>query len=103
RFRLVLRELEKVEGAFDVYAVRGHGRELGARRQQRREVNHQFYLIFRQHSFEQTQIQNRSGDLAIDEADDRLVEPGEIQGHDAAARLLRQPLDQSTADFSTGA
>ena len=41
RFALLLRELEQVERPVDVDLVRGQRRELGARREQRRQVNTQ--------------------------------------------------------------
>ena len=39
RFTLVLRELEKIERPVDVDVMGGDRRELGARRQQRRQVD----------------------------------------------------------------
>ena len=52
RFGFVLRELEQVQRAFDVDLVRRDRRELGARREQRREMEDQIDLELRHQAFE---------------------------------------------------
>ena len=53
RFALLLRELEQVERALDVDVMRGDRRELGARREQRGEMEHAVHLELREHAIEQ--------------------------------------------------
>ena len=64
RFALLLRELEQVERAFDVDVVRRDRRELGARREQRREVKHAVDLELGQDAVEQAGVGDRAGELA---------------------------------------
>ena len=71
RFALPLRELQEVERAFDVDVMRGDRRELGARREQRREVKHPVDLELGQHAVEQARVGDRSGELAGDERRER--------------------------------
>ena len=63
RFALLLRELEQIERAFDVHVMCGHRRELGARREQRRQVKDAVHLEFGQDPFEEAGIADRSGEL----------------------------------------
>ena len=58
--------------------MRGHRRELCAGRQQRRQVNHQFHLIFGEHSLEQSLVEDRASDLTIDERRNGRIEAREI-------------------------
>ena len=56
RLALLLRELEQVERALDVHVVRRDRRELGARRQQRRQVEDAIDLELRQDAIEQAGV-----------------------------------------------
>ena len=53
RLGFVLRELEQVQRALDVDLVRRDRRELGARREQRREMEDQIDLELGHHALEQ--------------------------------------------------
>ena len=64
RLALPLRELEQVERALDVDVMRGHRRELGPRRQQRREMEHAIDLELGEHAIEQVGVGDRAGELA---------------------------------------
>src|SRR6185295_18331522 len=102
RFRLVLRELEQVERSLDVDFVRRHRRELGAGREQRREVKDPVDLEFRHHALEQRLVDDRAGDLAIDLPGDRVLEPRDVDRDDATVPLLGEAIDEAVADLSTG-
>ena len=65
RFGLALRELEQVERAFDVDLMRRHRRELGARRQQRRQVIDRVDFELRQDAIEKPRVGDRAGELAL--------------------------------------
>ena len=56
--------------------------------------------ILRQDPFEQRPIEDRPGDLAVDQRGNRWVEPGEIERDDRAAGLGREALDQAVADLA---
>ena len=88
---------------FDVDLVRGHRRELGARRQQRREMEDQIDLELRHQALEQRLVDDRAGDLAIHLLRDRRVEPRDVEGDDAAIAALGEAIDQAVADFAAGA
>ena len=78
RLAFALRELEQRQRALDVDLVRGDRRELGARRQQRREVEDQIDLELGEHALEQGAVGDRAGELALDQAVQRRVERREI-------------------------
>ena len=65
RLALLLRELEQRQRALDVHLVRGDRRELGPRREQRREVEDQIDLELGQHALEQVGVGDRTGELAM--------------------------------------
>ena len=64
RLAFVLRELEQLQRAFDVDVMRGDRRELGARRQQRGEVEDEIDFELRQDALEQVGVGDRAGELA---------------------------------------
>jgi hypothetical protein len=102
RFRLVLREFEQVKRPLDVDLVRRHGRELGARGEQRRQVEDQVHLELRHQTLEQRQVRDRPGDLAIDLPRDRVVEPRDVDGDNPPIAAFREPIDEAMADFAAG-
>ncbi len=103
RLGLALRELEQVQRALDVDLVRRDRRELGARREERREVKHELDLELREDSLEDAAIENRSGDLAIDLWRDRWIETRDVERDDGAIGLARQAIDQAMTDLAAGA
>ena len=103
RLGLALRELEQVQRALDVDLVRRHRRELGARREERRQVKHELDLKLGQYSFEDAAIEDRSGDLAIDLWRDGWIETRDVERDDGAIGLTRQAIDQAMTDLAAGA
>jgi hypothetical protein len=103
RFRFALRELEQVERALDVDRVRRDGRELGARGQDRGEVEDQLDLELREHALERAAIEDRAGDLAVHLRRNRRIQAGDIERHDRAMRLAGEPVDETVADLASGA
>ena len=103
RLGLVLRKLEQIERPFDVDLVRGDGRELRARRQERCEVKHQLHLELGEDALEHAPVENRSGDLAIDFRGDRRIEPGDVERDDGPGRLSGEPFDETVADLAASA
>ena len=93
RFGFVLRELEQVERALDVDLVRRQRGELRAGGEQRREVEHQLDLILGEHPLEQRPIEDRAGDLAIDQRGDR----SDRAWRDRASRSPRSGLRRTAA------
>ena len=102
RFRFMLRELQQVQRAFDVDLVRRNRRELRPRREQRRQVEDQVDLELRHEPLEQRLVGDRPGDLAIDLARDRLVQPRHIERDDAAVAAFCKLADEAMADFAAG-
>ena len=70
----MLRELEQRQRAFDVHLVGSDGRELGARREQRRQVEDQVHLELGEHPLEQAAIGDGAGEFAPDETRKRGIE-----------------------------
>ncbi len=103
RFRFALRELEQVQRALDVDLVRRHRRELGAGREQRREMEDELDLELREDALEHAAVENRPGDLAIDLQRDGRIEPGDVERDDSALGLSGQPIDETVADLAAGA
>jgi len=103
RFGFALRELEQIERAFDVDLVRRDGRELRARREERREVKHQLHLELSEDSLEDALVENRPGDLAIDLRRDGRLEPGDVERDDGPRGLTGQPFDETVPDLAAGA
>ena len=99
RLGLVLGELEQAQGPLDVHLVRGDRRELRARREQRGEMEDEIDFEFRHHPLEQRAIRDRAGDLAIDLAGDRVVEPRDVDRDDAAIAALGEAIDEAVVRF----
>ena len=78
RLAFVLRELEQLQRALDVDLVRGDRRELGARREQRREVKDEIDLELGQHALEQVAVGDRAGELALHQPGQRGLERGDV-------------------------
>lgn len=55
-----------------------------------------------QHSLEQSAIEDRSGDLAVDSAANRRIQPVEIQRDDAAIAAFRKPVNEPVANLAAG-
>ena len=94
RLGLALRELEQVERALDVDLVRGHRRELGARREQRREMKDQFDLELGEDALEELlsridPVISRSTCGAIDGSSRRDVERDDGARRLTASRSIR--------------
>ena len=64
RLAFALRELQQVQRALNVHFVRGKRREFRARRQQRREVDHEIDLELGKDAIEQRGFEDRSRELA---------------------------------------
>ncbi len=100
RFGFVLRELEQVERALDVDLVRGHRRELGSCREQRREMEDELDLELRQDALEHGAVEDRAGDLALHLRRERGIERADVERDDGAIRLRGEPVDQAVADLA---
>jgi hypothetical protein len=103
RLRFVLGELEQIQRAFDVDGVRGHRCELSTRGQERGKMKHQFDTELCEHSLEQSAIEDRPGNLAIDLVTNRRVQAVQIERDDGAIAALGEPRDEPVADLATGA
>jgi hypothetical protein len=86
----------------DVDLVRARGRELRARGQQRGQVKHQVHFELGQDALEQTGIEDRPQELALDEARQRGVERREIDRDDRPAGA-REARDQAVANLTASA
>src|SRR5688572_10968831 len=64
-------------------------------------MKHQLHLIFGEHPFEERPVEDRAGDLTIDEGCDGVVESRKIQRDNRPMRLFRQALDEPVPDLST--
>ncbi len=64
---LGLGEIEQLEGALDVDLVAGHRGELGAGREQRREVVDRLDLVLGEDPFEQVGLEDRAQILVLDQ------------------------------------
>ena len=78
RLALLLRELEQVQRALDVHVMRGHRRELGPRREQRREMKDAVDLELGEHPIEERAVSDRSDELAADQRRELGVERIEV-------------------------
>ena len=103
RLRLVLRELEQPERALDVDLMRGDRRELGARREQRGQVEDQIHLEFGHQTFQDGVVEDRPDHFAVDLAGDGVVEPRHVDRHDGAVAGLGEAIDQAVANLAAGA
>ena len=92
RLSFVLGELEQAQRAVDVHLVRGHRRELGARREQRSQMQDQVDLELREHPLEEGRIGDRTGEFAGDELAERRIERRDVDGDDRSAGSS-QPAD----------
>ena len=89
RLGFLLRELEERQRALDVDLVRARGRELRARGQQRSQVEDQVHLELGQDALEQTGIEDRPEELALDEGRQRRVERRQVERDDWPAGARR--------------
>jgi hypothetical protein len=103
RLALFLRELEHADHAFDVHQVRGGGRELAARREQRGQVENEVHLELGQDALEQVVVEDRARVLLLDQGRLRRIERLQVEGDDRAAAVPGEPLDQAVADLAAGA
>jgi hypothetical protein len=103
RLSLALRELQQVQRALDVDLVRGHRRELGPGREQRREMKDELDLELGEDALEHAAIENRAGDLAVDLRRDRGLEGGDVERDDGPRGLPGEAFDETVSDLAAGA
>ncbi len=99
RLALLLRELEQVERAFDVDVMRRNRRELGARGEERGEVEHAVDLELGEDPLEQAGVGDRAGELAPGQRGEAPLERVHVQRDDG--RFGRgQPRHERVPDFT---
>ena len=87
---------------FDVDVVRGDRRELGAGRQQRREMKDEADLEFREQAIEQVGVGDRPGEDPRHERHERGVERVDVERDDGGTGG-GQPRDQTVPDLAARA
>jgi len=100
--RLLHRELEQIQRARDVHLVRGHRRELAARRKQGGQVIDAVDLVLGLNVLEQVAVQDGARELARYDTCQRPIECSQIDGDHGNTALIGKPLDQRVADLSSG-
>src|SRR5688500_4632589 len=103
RLGFARRKLQQIERAFDIHVVRGHRRELGSGRQQCGKMKNQVDLELRQDALEQVHVEDRAGELAVDEPGDVRIQRVDVERDDGFFALLRKVGYQRMANLAVGA
>ena len=101
RLALPLRELEEIQRPLDVDVMRGDRRELGACREQRREVKDAVHLELGEDALEEARIGDGSGELARREPREPALERRNVERDDGRSGG-GEPRDQAMTDFAAG-
>ena len=86
RLALLLGELEHVEGALDVDVMGRDRCELGARGQERGQVEHAIDLELGQHAIDQVHVGDRPPELPRDQRRERRVQGVHVERDDLRVR-----------------
>src|SRR4051812_25813086 len=100
RFCLPGGELQQIQRALHIHVMRGHRGELGARRQQRCEMEDEVYFKLGEDPLEDAGVQDGRGKFTVDEAGQALVQGVDVQRDHRQVALLHKVGDQSMAYFA---